>query len=89
MTSALFAFSGVRAVTLIIPLALHGKLAESLLAVGLFGAGVVVSMTAFGLLVARGLSLAERLPRGAVLVDAGAGALAVALGGYWVLSHLV
>ena len=85
---AVFALSGIRAVVLVIPLALHGRLGMTLLGIALFGVGVIVSMTLFGLLVFRGAELAARLKGGARAVEMTAGALAIGVGGYWLITHL-
>lgn len=85
MLGALFAFSGIRAAVLVIPLALRGAVVQSFVAVVLFGLGVIVGMAAFGVAVAGGVRVARRLPHGAL--DAAAGVLALGVGVYWIVSN--
>jgi hypothetical protein len=87
LMGALFAFSSLRALMLLQPFgATATSLALPLLLVliGLFGLGILLSMSLFGVVLARVFSLAavQRLGQVAALVIASA---SIALGAYWML----
>jgi hypothetical protein len=87
LMGALFAFSSLRALMLLQPFGTSApSLALPLLLVliGLFGLGVLLSMSLFGVVLARVFSLGavERMGQGATLAIASA---SMALGGYWML----
>lgn len=84
---ALFGFSGLRALMLALPAILAGSFAGAAAAVACFGAGVVVSMAAFGLLAGHALSHARRIQRHGRALSAALGVAVAALGVYWVGAH--
>lgn len=88
LMGALFAFSSLRALMLLQP---FGASAQSLalpgllVLIGLFGVGILLSMSLFGVVLARAFSLraVERMGQGATFVVALA---SIALGVYWMVS---
>ena len=85
---ALFAFSSLRALMLLQPFGASAAslaLPVLLVLIGLFGLGILLSMSLFGVLLARAFSLraVERLGQGAAIVVAAA---SIALGFYWMVS---
>jgi hypothetical protein len=85
---ALFAFSSLRALMLLQPFGAEARtlaLPLLLLLIGLFGLGIVLSMSLFGVMLARAWSLRalQTTGRAATAVVALA---SIALGAYWILS---
>ncbi len=87
LLGAVFAVSGLRALTLMAP-ALHGTMVPSLLTllyvVVVFAAGILLSMSLFGIVLARLLGttwVVQRVGRGAAALTA---LLSIALGVYWI-----
>ena len=89
LLGAVFAVSGLRALTLMAP-ALHGSTVPSLVTllyvVLVFAVGILLSMSLFGIVLARVLGTAwviEKVGRGAAALTA---LLSIGLGIYWVIS---
>lgn len=77
LASAVLALGGVRSYLVVLPLALESNMAMSVLAILLFGAGVTVAMTVYGLAAAGLIRGAGRATPGVLAV---VGALSVAIG---------
>ncbi|HET7218428.1 MAG TPA: hypothetical protein VFJ02_10280 [Vicinamibacterales bacterium] len=88
---AAFAVSSLRALTMLAPFGdglAASPLPTLLMLIGVFGLGILMSMTLFGVAFARLMSaaIAARLGQAAAAVMAVA---AIALGGYWVMASVV
>ena len=87
---AAFAISSLRALTLLAPFgnsAASASLAGTLVLVGVFAVGILISMSLFGVAFARVMSTEAvvRLGRASAVLMASA---SIALGGYWILAAI-
>ena len=87
MLGAVFAISGLRALTLLTPLGAHAGDPSFLTLLGLiliFAVGILMSMSLFGIVLARTLGSARIAAAAGQAAAALTAAASVALGAYWV-----